>query len=152
MYALRLGKSEKLWQAGPAQWFTIAIMFFYMQNPQLHQEVTPGMEVLRAEIEAITGWNPVRSKSKLFRWFWIALQVAYLKGEDTPEEILEILPPVYREGGKYSNWGKWFSKSFCRADERYNLQQAWKAFHYLELEESRVPTPSPISCDEDVDV
>lgn len=144
MFAWKLKKSDKppAWKAAPAQVWTIAIMLLFMQNPLYSPEMTSDVTAFVARIKAAIDHFDLGSEDH--KWLGVVLQAAYFKGEASPEEILEILPSAYQKRGKYSTWGKWFSKILCEPEKRYTLKEAWKAYQDLGLEETHPSTPSPI--------
>lgn len=133
MMALKLKKSKTLPMAGPSQVFMLGSLFFEVLNPRSDGTITPEMDFLRKEIDIALptkeGFHPGR---KNYVWFWMKIQLAHFNGKASPEEILELLPWNYRKGLK-SKWGKWFSKLLCNTEQRYTLQEAWKAFGDLKL-------------------
>lgn len=127
MMALKLKKSDQPWKAGPAQVFNVGIMFFYLQVGQYKGEKSPEMKALETAIYGEE--KPLRDDH--YEWYWVALQVAYFDRKATPNKILKMLPPDYQKKGKFSRWGKWFSRMLCRPEDRYTLQQAWEAYRDL---------------------
>lgn len=147
MIAKELKKSKEKWKIGPSQVFTMAMMVFKLQTPEYLKTPTPemrtflhehdklfwGLEGDNHEKRASVGSNhvPTNSKRDLSddHWFWVAIVLAHLEGKNTPKDILEILPSKYHEGGTHQKWAEWFSKTLCKQDLRWTLQQAWKQYH-----------------------
>ena len=106
------------WEPGKAMSWTIGMIIFYTKVGAYSGEVTDNMKTVKDDFQ-MTELQEYDDP----KWYWIAFMLAYKDGKEMPGDIM---PPEFKDGGEYSEFGKWLSNILCRPENRWTMKDIWK--------------------------